>query len=129
MSQSILPRRRESQPTVQGSKEYKACHHQMAQRRISHPQCGHGETSVAAERSRSILGGVDGNVMVGMVFEPTSLNITLPYSLRNVERRPVLCSFKRIEGGSAYQRINLIAITGARETVWKTSVLTDHSAG
>ena len=26
------------------------------------------------------------------------------YSLRDVERRPVLCSFKRIEGGSAYQK-------------------------
>ena len=24
------------------------------------------------------------------------------YSLRNVERRPVLCFFERIEGGSAY---------------------------
>jgi hypothetical protein len=26
------------------------------------------------------------------------------YSLRDVERRPVLCSFKRIGGGSAYQK-------------------------
>ena len=26
------------------------------------------------------------------------------YILRDVERRPVLCSFKRIEGGSAYQK-------------------------
>ena len=26
------------------------------------------------------------------------------YGLRDVERRPVLCSFKRIEGGSAYQK-------------------------
>ena len=29
------------------------------------------------------------------------------YSLRDVERRPVLCSFKRIEGGSAYQKKTL----------------------
>ena len=29
------------------------------------------------------------------------------YSLRNVERRPVLCSFKRIEGGSVYQYTSL----------------------
>ena len=29
------------------------------------------------------------------------------YSLRDVERRPVLCSFKRIEGGSAYQKNSL----------------------
>ena len=26
------------------------------------------------------------------------------HSLRDVERRPVLCSFKRIDGGSAYQK-------------------------
>ena len=29
------------------------------------------------------------------------------YSLRDVERRPVLCSFKCIEGGSAYQKRSL----------------------
>ena len=29
------------------------------------------------------------------------------YSLRYVERRPVLCSFKRIEVSSAYQKICL----------------------
>ena len=29
------------------------------------------------------------------------------YSLRDVERRPVLCSFKRVvEGGSSYQKIS-----------------------
>ena len=33
------------------------------------------------------------------------------YSLRNVERRPVLCFFKRIEGGLFYQK-NLLG--GAR---------------
>ena len=32
------------------------------------------------------------------------------YSLRDVERRPVLCSFKRIEGGSAYQKQKILII-------------------
>ena len=31
-------------------------------------------------------------------------SLLILYSLRDVERRPVLCSFKRIEGGSAYQK-------------------------
>ena len=31
----------------------------------------------------------------------------LIYSLRNVERRPVLCFFKRIEGGLFYQKKSL----------------------
>lgn len=34
----------------------------------------------------------------------TNSNFEYSYSLRDVERRPVLCSFKRIEGGSAYQK-------------------------
>ena len=34
----------------------------------------------------------------------TGYSYTSKYSLRDVERRPVLCSFKRIEGGSAYQK-------------------------
>ena len=35
-------------------------------------------------------------------------NFEYSYSLRDVERRPVLCSFKRIEGGSAYQKFAMI---------------------
>ena len=41
---------------------------------------------------------------VGATLRPTVLVVLRGYSLRNVERRPVLCFFKRIEGGSVYQK-------------------------
>ena len=44
------------------------------------------------------------------------------YGLRDEERRPVLCSFKRIEGGSAYQK-NLL-----RKSVSASSVLINKAA-
>ena len=50
-----------------------------------------------------------GNFARSIEFFPFFVAFAVPYILRDVERRPVLCSFQRIEGGSAYQKKKIIS--------------------